>query len=111
MRFLGVTAAVLALAAPAAAAAHRDPAVTSLQRQVAQLKAQVASLRAEVTAEKNQRLCRLALADDTNRAIFAALNQFAKFLTGSTVPAWDTYLGMPRYDDQGSCAAAGIPRP
>lgn len=110
MKLIVVLVAAAAFAAPAAAAA-RSPSVVALQKQVARLQRQVAALQTQVTQERNERLCRLALADDTNRTVFAALDQFAKFLTGATVPAWDTYLGLPRYDDKGACAASGITRP
>lgn len=106
MRYLGVIAAALVLAAPAAA--KPDPAVLKLQRQVAALQAEVRALHAKAAENRNIAICYYALNRDSFRTVFHALSSFSEAITGKRVDAWDQ---LPRFDDEGACAAINIPRP
>lgn len=106
MRWVAAALTALLLAAPAAA--KPDPQVTALKKQVAALTARVKLLEDGLAYEKNLSTCRFAIDNDAFRVVFTAMSKFAGVITGSNVPAWES---IPRYDDQGACAAVGYTRP
>lgn len=114
MKFVLIGIAVLALAAPATAAApSRDPRVPGLMKQVASLKTQVRVLREEgarrevkIAAANDRAECYFALNSDNESAFYRALNVVGQRTGLPALPA-----GPGRYDDHGACARAGINRP
>ena len=99
---------VVALALVPSAMAKPDPAITALKKQVAALTLQVKALRAQQTQTRNLTVCYFALSRDTFQVVYKALSTFSEMITGQRIPAWDS---IPRFDDQGACAAVGLARP
>lgn len=99
-------AAALILAAPAMA--KTDPQVVALKKQVAALRVTVGQLRTDVDKNRQLAICYYALTQDSFRTAFIALSKLTQAITGNPVTAWEQ---IPRLDDQGACAAVGLPRP
>jgi hypothetical protein len=110
-----VLAAIVCLLAAPAAQAKPDPRIAALQTKVSGLRLQVASLQRQVdaltatqTKDRAATVCYYALGQDGFAIVFKGMSQLARAITGNGVPAWEN---IPRYDDRGACAAAGLSRP
>lgn len=99
--------AVLALAAPATAAAPqaRDPRVPALQPQVAALSGQVAALNGQMSRVNDKADCYYIKNLDLNIGLTNVVSAIVTALTGTSYPE------IQPASDNGACARAGISPP